>query len=209
MASAAERKVMALMLQSTAETVGSVLADAERAGEGYPVLAAVAATRSLGVIVDDVLHALVDEARSSGHTWQEIGDVLHVTRQAAFQRFGAGEAGDDRRRSQAMTEMPDAEERAVSILDDAVAGRWDAVRADFDDRMLAGASVEVLAAGWDQVVGMVGEFVELGEPGVRATGGYAVVDVPMTFARGEMKGRIAFSPAGQVAGFFLLNPDVA
>lgn len=52
------------------------------------VMAAVATTRSLDLIVDDILHALVRQARAEGHTWAEIGDLLHVTRQAAFQRFG-------------------------------------------------------------------------------------------------------------------------
>ena len=208
MASEAERKVMALMLGTTAETVASVLATADRSEGGYPVLAAVAATRSLGVLVDDVLHALVDEARSSGHTWQEIGDVLHVTRQAAFQRFGPREAGDVAKRLQMMAENPDSEEKATCILGDAVAGRWEEARADFDDRMLAGASVEVLAAGWDQVVALVKDFVEFGAPTTRGIGDHVVVDVPMVFERGDMKGRVALSPDGQVAGFFFLNPDV-
>ena len=51
---------------------------------------AIAATRSLDMIVEDTLRALVDQARAAGHTWAEIGELLHVSRQAAFQRFGAG-----------------------------------------------------------------------------------------------------------------------
>jgi hypothetical protein len=36
----------------------------------------------------DFLRAAVERARAEGHTWQEIGEVVGTTRQAAFQRFG-------------------------------------------------------------------------------------------------------------------------
>ena len=34
------------------------------------------------------LKEAVEAARRTGHTWQEIGDLLGTSRQAAFQRFG-------------------------------------------------------------------------------------------------------------------------
>ena len=106
--------------------------------------------------------------------------------------------------------FPDAAEQARCIFEQAVAGRWAEVRADFDDRMLAALDVEMLADGWDQVVELVGAFCSLGEPLVRGViDGNSVVDIPMAFERGEMTGRVTFAPSGQVAGFFLLKPDVA
>ncbi|RFU42810.1 hypothetical protein DZF91_04670 [Actinomadura logoneensis] len=51
-------------------------------------LSAVAAAAEAVRRADDHLRAAVETARSSGTTWQEIGDVLGITRQAAFQRFG-------------------------------------------------------------------------------------------------------------------------
>ncbi len=107
-----------------------------------------------------------------------------------------------------MTDVCAAAEKGRGIFEQAAAGCWDEVRADFDERMLAGAPVELLVAGWEQVVGLVGSFRSLGEPRVRAVEAHAVVDVPMAFERGEMKGRVAFNSSGQVAGFFLLNPEV-
>src|SRR5262245_39825300 len=35
-----------------------------------------------------LMAAAVQQARDGGRTWQEIGDVLGVSRQAAFQRYG-------------------------------------------------------------------------------------------------------------------------
>lgn len=106
------------------------------------------------------------------------------------------------------TGIPDAAEKGRRIFEQAVQGRWEEVRADFDDRMLAGLEVKVLVDVWNQVVGLVGAFRSLGEPLVRGViDGNGVVDVPMAFERGDMKGRVAFNPSGQVAGFFLLKPE--
>lgn len=103
---------------------------------------------------------------------------------------------------------PTFAEKGRRIFEQAVQGRWEEVRAGFDDRMLAGCPVEMLVAGWDQVVGLLGAFRRLGEPQMRGViDGNSVTDVPMTFERGEMKGRVAFDRSGQVAGFFLLKPE--
>ncbi|MFC5179987.1 hypothetical protein [Actinomadura harenae] len=51
-------------------------------------LAGVAAAAEAVRRADDRLRGTVEAARASGRTWQEIGDVLGITRQAAFQRFG-------------------------------------------------------------------------------------------------------------------------
>lgn len=63
-----------------------------RKEEGLSYLTAIGACRTLADLVQESLQTLVDEARRKGHTWQEIGDVLGTTRQAAFQRFGHNEA---------------------------------------------------------------------------------------------------------------------
>ncbi|MFP5225678.1 MAG: hypothetical protein ACLGH3_09055 [Actinomycetota bacterium] len=59
-----------------------------RSSEPSP-LAAVGACEILAELAEEVQRALVADARAAGHTWQEIGDILGTTRQAAFQRFGA------------------------------------------------------------------------------------------------------------------------
>lgn len=44
--------------------------------------------QDLDDLSEQVLRLSVQQSRDAGHTWQEIGDLLGVTRQAAFQRFG-------------------------------------------------------------------------------------------------------------------------
>ena len=51
-------------------------------------LAAVQVASELAAVSAAALRLSVDQARAAGHTWQELGDVLGVSRQAAFQRFG-------------------------------------------------------------------------------------------------------------------------
>ncbi|MGH3624269.1 MAG: hypothetical protein ACRDQ5_21195, partial [Sciscionella sp.] len=51
-------------------------------------MAAVIAARDLARTVEEAMRAAVEDAREAGHTWQEIGNVLGTSRQAAFQRFG-------------------------------------------------------------------------------------------------------------------------
>jgi hypothetical protein len=51
-------------------------------------LAAVGTAQELAALATEALRLTVDLARAGGRTWQELGDVLGVTRQAAFQRFG-------------------------------------------------------------------------------------------------------------------------
>ena len=131
MTSDGEREVMGLMLTTNAEMVASVL----RGAEGSPqqsLMAAIAATRTLDVVVEDTLRALVRRARDEGRTWAEIGQALNVTRQAAFQRFGGGQTpdtGDER-----LEPIPDAGAKAVSVLETLFAERWDDLWATFDER---------------------------------------------------------------------------
>ncbi|WP_067480017.1 hypothetical protein [Nocardia amamiensis] len=86
-----EQAVLRKLLSSNAEIVAEVL-DPVEGKPGVSVMAALRAARSLDMVVDDVVHALVRRARSEGHTWAEIGELFGTSRQAAFQRFGGSTA---------------------------------------------------------------------------------------------------------------------
>ncbi len=170
--------------------------------------AQVAAARDVREHADRVLAAAVAQARAAGCTWQEIGDVLGTTRQAAFQRFGrpidprTGEEMDK-------TVAPGAAERAVEIYAQLAAAQWDAVTKDFDEQMAAALSTQGMADTWAQILGMVGALEGSGEPFARRMGDLTVVDVPLTFEAGDMVGRISFRPDLKIAGLFVLDPKQA
>jgi hypothetical protein len=192
-----EREVMSLMLTTNAELVASVLRDASSENDDS-VMGAIAATRSLGLIVDDLLHTLVQRARAEGRTWAEIGDLLHCTRQAAFQRFGGAsseEVGDESTRP-----IPRAAEKALGVIKLVQSEQWENLMTELADDLRERASEEMFRAQRARAKQRFGEYMETGTPVVvDARHGYTVVDVPVILKRGELTGHVTFNSAGQVA----------
>ncbi|MFD7874617.1 DUF3887 domain-containing protein [Streptomyces sp. NPDC059766] len=160
-------------------------------------------------LAEQVLKLCVQQCRDAGHTWQEIGDLLGVTRQAAFQRFGkpidprTGEPMDKTVR------MTDAAARATEIAAAVLDGRMDEARRSFNAEVLAAFTDEVRLDGMATVAGLVGAFEGFGEgePFVRRIGDHTVVDVPLRYEAGDMKARVAFDADEKVAGLFILAPE--
>jgi hypothetical protein len=203
---------MARMAQANADLMVRVLRGDEPV-EGDPVMVALAAARSLGVVVEDILRGLVVRARRDGRTWAEIGDVLHVTRQAVLQRFG-GPPTTAGATAPSTLPLPEAGAKALELFDHFFNRRWDALRAGFNQRMLDACSVQLLSSVRAQLPGKAREAVEMAAPQVSRLGDYTLVDVPITlhvpltfrrgFKRRQATGRTTFDDAGQVAGFFIL-----
>ncbi len=177
----------------------------DHGGAADPV-AAVRAASELVALADQGLRLSVHAARQSGHTWQQVGDLLGVTRQAAFQRFGQP---IDPRTGRPMSEtiLPGAAERATQLMIDWIEQRYDQVAADFDPTMAEKLPASRLPAAWAQLVGMVGGYQGMGAPAARAAGDLTIVDIPMTFEASQMKGRVVYDADGKVAGLFVLRPD--
>jgi hypothetical protein len=154
---------------------------------------------------EDALQTAIDTARDAGCTWQQIGDVIGVSRQGAFQRFGRPK---DPRTGREMEPQPDADQHALTIFSSYVTGNWETVTRAFNPQMKAALTPEQLGAGLAQIVGAIGEFEHLGAPVAHQRGDLTVVDVPMEFEAGTLKGRVTFGADGLVAGLFLLNPEV-
>ncbi len=160
-------------------------------------------------LAEEVLKLSVRQCRDAGHTWQQIGDLLGITRQAAFQRFGkpidprTGEVMDK------TVHMKDAGERATRIVMDILEGRMDAARPTFNAQMSTALTEKVRGDALASVAGLVGAFEGVGddEPFVRRIGDHTVVDVPLHYEAGDMKARVAFDAEEKVAGFFILPPE--
>jgi Protein of unknown function (DUF3887) len=192
---------MAMMLATNAQLVADVL----RADEGADdqVMRAIAATRSLDMIVEDTLHALVEQARAAGHTWAEIGEVLHVSRQAAFQRFGSARTEPPGQDEAVTAPLEGAVERALPVLEAFLDGRFDEARSTFGERMLKAVSAELMADVREKVRLEAGEVQAIGTPVVSVRDGYTVVDIPVSLERGDGTARVALDADRQVAGFFV------
>jgi hypothetical protein len=170
------------------------------------VLSALAASRQLSHVVDDIQRSLVRQARQAGHSWAVIGEMLGVTRQAAFQRFG-GAAAVSARAPDGEALLPGAAEAGLRVLDHFVSQRWDEMRSGFDERMTEAAQASALREIWQRSDRRLGAFRSMGTPSVRALSGYTVVDVPVTHERGGLVRRVVFNAEGQVSGFFVLPAE--
>jgi hypothetical protein len=169
-------------------------------------LAAVRVASELAAAAAAALRLSVDLARTAGRTWQELGDVLGVSRQAAFQRFGHP---IDPRTGEPMSNamLPGAAAKATQLMIDWLDEHYDQVTADFTGRMSEVLPVSRLTAAWAQVIGMVGNYEGMGEPLTRQAGDLTIVEIPLRFEAGEMKGRVVYDTGGKVAGLYILKPD--
>jgi hypothetical protein len=188
---------MSLMLTTNAELVASVLQDASDEHEDS-LLGAIAATRSLGLIVDDLLHTLVQQARTQGNTWAQIGELLHCSRQAAFQRFGGSVPK--------VTHDPSgqpivaAAEKALAVIDLVRSEQWEVLLDELTVELRERASAEMFRAQRVKARQRLGNYVEMGVPVVATRHGYTFVDVPMILERGNLTAHVTFNSEGKVGG---------
>ncbi len=195
-----DRDVMATLLVTNVQLVADVLRADEHDAPGQ-VMRAIAATRSLDMIVEDILRTLVQQARTLGHTWAEIGELLHVTRQAAFQRFGGGQ-GPVAEEGVAVP-VEGAADAAAQVLQAFLDGRYEDARARFGPRMLEACSVELLTDVRERVRQHGGEVQALGTPIISVRDGYTGVDIPVALERADGIGRVVLDADRQVVGFFV------
>lgn len=194
-----------------AEQASELAAAASAAGPLTPPAYLDLVRRSHGVdaLAEQVLKLSVQQCRDAGHTWQEIGDLLGVTRQAAFQRFGKPIDPRTGRPMDKTVHMADAAERATGIVADVLEGRMDRARASFNAEVLEKFTDQVRGDALAQIAGLVGAFEGFGQaaPFVRRIGDHTVVDIPLRYEAGDMKARVAFDDDEKVAGLFVLAPE--
>jgi Protein of unknown function (DUF3887) len=188
------------VLVSAREAADRVVAELGQPGTG--TLAGVSAARDLSAAAAAALQAAVDRARTAGHSWKEIGDVLETTRQAAFQRFGRPL---DPRTGAPMNrdERPEAADKATAIFAAIAAGRWEEARRELSDRMRAVLDADRLAAGWANTISMIGSFERMDEPLVYPLDENTLVEIPLHFEAGDRTGRVSLDSDGKVVGLFI------
>jgi Protein of unknown function (DUF3887) len=195
---------MAKQLEETAAALGDAL---RHGAEGHvpATLNTVRLAARMRAVADEALLLCASRARAAGHTWQEIGDALGTSRQAAFQRFGKPihpRTGAPMSRNP----LPDAGRLALEALESWMSGRDDELTAKFDDTMRAQLPPDKLAQTWPQLIGLIGAYESCGDPIVQPFGEHTIVNVPMEFESGPMTGRIVFDTDARIAGLFVLRP---
>jgi hypothetical protein len=187
--------------------LAEILAAPVLSAEGDP-LELVRAAHIVQDQAEALMVAAVHEAREADHTWQEIGDVLGVTRQAAFQRYGRP---IDPRTGEVMSTspLPEADDLASSVIDDLAHARWADVSARFDATMRERLTEEGLAEAWAYIVGLAGAYERHGATDALRAAGFTTTNTPLTFEAGDFIARITFRDDQTIAGLYILNPDAA
>jgi hypothetical protein len=155
-----------------------------------------------------LMTAAVQQARDAGRTWQEIGHVLGVSRQAAFQKFGKP---IDPRNGEVMNTnpLPEAGVLARAVIDDHAHGRWADIAGRFDDTMRAGLTEEGLAEAWAYLAGLAGAYESHGDTDAVRAGDFTITNTPLAFEAGDFVARITFRDDRTIAGLYILDPDAA
>ena len=187
--------------------LGQLLAAPVLHGEADP-LELVRTAHDVQDQAEALMTAAVQQARDAGRTWQEIGDVLGVSRQAVFQRYGKP---IDPRTGEVMntTPLPEADKLARTVIDDLAHARWADVSARFDAKMRDGLTEEGLAEAWAHIVGLAGAYESHGDTVAARTGLFTTTDTPLIFEAGDFVARITFRDDRTIAGLYILNPDAA
>ncbi len=172
---------------------------------GDDPLSAVRAAARLQEHAAEVARAAVLRARETGRTWQQIGDELGISRQAAFQRFGRP---IDPRTGETMntTPLPEAVELAETVIDDLAHARWAEVVARFDATVAQGLGEEGLETAWSQVIASAGAYESHGEVVATRAAKMTVTNTPLAFEAGDFVARITFRDDRSIAGLFILPP---
>ena len=195
---------LATSVLARAQSVAGVLHERKNKGNA---LRLIKASATLKTEVDRLLAASVEEARRGGVTWQEVGDTLNISRQAAYQRFG--QATDPRTGKTVPKDISaTAVKRAETVFMQLSAGSPELVYADFDEQMSSAMTVKALGDMWASLLATLGTLESIGEPAAHRVGELSVIDIPLSFEVGHMIGKVSLHQDGRIAGLFILNaPD--
>jgi dienelactone hydrolase len=92
---------------------------------------------------------------------------------------------------------------AQAVVDNLLAGNFEAATKDFDSTMLAALPASTLETTWNAVVGQVGAFQKQLGTQTQQVGGYTVVVITLQFERATLDAQISVDTSGQVAGFYI------
>jgi hypothetical protein len=157
--------------------------------------------------IGEGMQAAVERARQAGQTWAEVGQVLGISRQAAFQRFGRP-ADPVTGQPMAASMLPGAAERGAALLADLAAGRWAQVGRDFDERVARQLDADGVALMWARRTGLHGRLEHTGEPLAYQAGDLTLVEIPLSFEAAERTARISYDRDGKVVGLHFLPPGL-
>lgn len=167
----------------------------------------VALAMELKTLVDQNLHASVMQARADDVSWQQIGDVLGISRQAAFQRFRNPD--DSRGNTPMHTKTGNALiPKAEAVYHHLALGEYAKVASQMTFVVQRFLTEEKVMSVWAEAEMLSGTLESLGESFVRPSGrNTVVVETPLSFEAGDFVGRIAYNKRDKIVGMLIMRPE--
>jgi len=160
----------------------------------------------LKTVADEVLHDAVLLARANNVSWQQIGDALGISRQAAFQRFRNPNdpRGNDHMRTKTANALIPRAELVYERLRD---GDYDSIAEQMTFTTRRALPEKKVMAVWNDAIRAIGSLESLGESFARPSGRAVVVETPLAFEAGDLVGRIAYNRNDKIIGMLILEAD--
>lgn len=166
-------------------------------------IAAISLILTLDRLTDRALHAVVQDAREAGFSWQQVGDITGTSRQGAAQRFGA--VPPEFATPLVLAPLPDALPRAEGVIAAFLEGDRAGLRPLMAKSVAAALTESRLAAIRDDLTARLGtlQAMDSANAEVSMLGDLTVVRLPLRFARGETLAKVTFTPDVRLLGFWI------
>ena len=103
----------------------------------------------------------------------------------------------------ASAQVPDPQPIAQAVIDNLIAGNYEAATADFTDEMLAALPPAKLQQVWESVIDQVGPYQRQVEVTGQTAEGYTVFIFTLQFENALLDAQISISTDGKVGGFYI------
>ncbi|MEL4504074.1 hypothetical protein AAEX63_04450 [Luteococcus sp. H138] len=174
-----------------------------------PSLAAIGLAQQALDQAERGLHDAVRAARDAGRTWQEVADVLGVTRQAAFKRFGHP---TDHQTGEPLHPRPAVEVAGLTAQTFRlfVDGELEEVRSRMTQVCARELSRRRISAVHAELLTAYGEATEVAEPSAHTMAGERLPDGVVELGAGQRSavGRVLLRfEADELVGHAVINRD--
>lgn len=166
-------------------------------------IAAISLAVALDRLTDRAIHAIVQDARNAGFSWQQIGDITGTSRQGAFQRFGGDTGGVPA--AQTLAPLPDAPAAAAEVIAAFLGDDRDRFRGMMTKSVAAVLTERRTSAIRREIGDALGSLVAIETAGatVAMMGDMTIVTVPIRFTRGGATGKVSLTPDRRILGFWI------
>lgn len=165
------------------------------------------------------LQAAVQQARAAGRTWADIGEVLGISRQAAFKRFGEViNPANGQRITGVPMSIAVIQQLTEKVFDLIAEAKYEELEQMMHPEVREELPASLIAETWASVLAEVGAKESYSDTQVVLPGGERVVEdttmlgnvvgvTTIQHEAGEMMGRVAVDEQQRVVGILIVTPD--